>query len=155
MYSTSVPNELLVLIRRWEGLRLNAYLCPAGVWTIGYGHTRGVKKGDVWTLEQAEEALLADAAEHLEATLALCPVLRNASPARQAAIADFTFNLGEGRLKASSLRRRLNDQEYGLVPHELRKWVWGGGRKLPGLIARREAEIALWESDVTDGLATG
>lgn len=156
-----IRNELLDLIRRWEGLRLKAYLCPANVWTIGYGHTKGVKPGDVWTPEQAEEALVEDARVHIEQTLVLCPTLDNE---RLSAIADFTFNLGAGRLKASSLRRRINNGEFELVPQEIRKWVWAGGRKLAGLVARREDEVRLWEqwlppkhreSYGKDGLAEG
>lgn len=136
------------LARRWEGLRLHAYKCPAGIWTIGYGHTGPeVVEGLVWTIPQAEEALQADMAKALSGALRQCPRLSNGPKDRQAgrlgAIADFVFNLGEGRLKASTLRRKINNDEWDAVPGELRKWVWGGGRKLPGLILRREAEIAL------------
>lgn len=137
---------LLPLIRRWEGLRLTAYICPAGIWTIGYGHTKGVQKGDVWTREQAEEALQLDAVEHLEATLALCPILPPGP--KLAAVADYTFNLGAGRLKASTLRSRINAGQWDEVPKELRKWVWGGGKKLPGLVMRREDEVRLWLNTV-------
>lgn len=76
-------------------------------------------------------------------TLALCPSLAFEKPGRLAAIADFTFNLGGGRLKASTLRRVINAGNWAAVPAELRKWVYGAGRKLPGLILRREAEITL------------
>jgi lysozyme len=130
------------LARRWEGLRLRAYKCPAGVWTIGYGHTGPeVVEGLEWTIPQAEAALQADMAKALAEALAYCPVLSNGPSVALAAIADFVFNLGGGRLKASTLRRYINAGYWEAVPGELRKWVWGGGRKLPGLILRREAEI--------------
>lgn len=133
-----------LLAKRWEGLRLVAYKCPAGIWTIGYGHTGPeVVEGLVWTRQQAEEALQADMALAVSQALSLCPRLSNASTKRLAAIGDFVFNLGKGRLKASTLRRKINNDEWDAVPGELRKWVWGGGKKLPGLILRREAEIAL------------
>lgn len=141
-----VPVEAIELAKRWEGLRLNAYLCPAQVWTIGYGHTSGVKPGDKIDKATAEELLRADLRQALGDTLALCPGLSDEPSGRLAAIVDFTYNLGSGRLKASTLRRRLNAGEYEAVPSELRKWVWGGGKKLPGLVARREAEVQLWTS---------
>jgi lysozyme len=132
------------LARRWEGLRLKAYLCPAGVWTIGYGHTGPeVVQGLVWTQQQAEEALHADMALALAGAARQCPSLSKGPAKHWAVIGDFVFNLGEGRLKASTLRRKINNDEWDAVPGELRKWVWGGGKKLPGLILRREAEIAL------------
>lgn len=131
------------LARRWEGLRLKAYLCPAGVWTIGYGHTGPeVVEGLVWSRQQAEEALQADMLSALAGAARQCPSLSHGPPARWAIIGDFVFNLGEGRLRASTLRRKINQDEWDAVPGELRKWVWGGGKKLPGLILRREAEIA-------------
>lgn len=132
------------LARRWEGLRLRAYKCPAGIWTIGYGHTGPeVVEGLVWTLPEAEQGLQDDMGKALAQALVICPTLSNASVERQAAIADFVFNLGGGRLQASTLRRTIKAGYWEAVPGELRKWVWGGGRKLPGLILRREAEIAL------------
>lgn len=97
----------------------------------------------VWTVEQAEEALLDDAQEAQAEAIQLCPTLQEA---RLEAITDFVFNLGAGRLQASTLRRRINAGQYEQVPDELRKWVWGGGKKLPGLVLRREQEVQLWLS---------
>lgn len=118
------------------------YLCPAGYWTIGYGHLCS-KNHPAITLEEGERLLELDLAVAWGAALRQCPTLAGQSPGRQAAIVDFTFNLGEGRLRASTLRRRIQQNRWDLVPVELRKWVWGGGQRLPGLIRRREAEIAL------------
>jgi len=67
---------------------------------------------------------------------------------RLAAIVDFTFNLGPGRLQTSTLRRRVNQQDWTAAGQELRRWVYGGGKVLPGLLARREAEISLLDTKV-------
>ena len=96
--------------------------------------------GRAWTQEYANARLAQDAERFAAGTRALCPGL---SGDRLAAIADFAYNLGLGRLKASTLRRRLNEGDMEGAKVELRKWVNGGGRKLPGLVLRREAEAAL------------
>lgn len=150
-----VPEQALALMRRFEGCRLNAYKCPAGVWTIGYGHTKGVKQGDVIDQQTAERFLREDAQDALEQTLALCPGLSNGPINRLAAIVDFTFNLGPTNLAKSTLLKRLNAEQWDLVPAELRKWVNAKGKKLPGLVARREAEVKLWEAYDSNGLAAG
>ena len=79
----------------------------------------------------------------LNATLRYCPVLATEPEHRLAAIIDFTFNLGAGRLQTSTLRRRVNQQDWAIAAQELRRWVYGGGVVLPGLVIRREAEVAL------------
>jgi lysozyme len=79
----------------------------------------------------------------LNATLRCCPVLVTDPEGRLAAIVDFTFNLGAGRLQTSTLRRRINQRDWPSAAQELRRWVYGGGKVLPGLVARREAEAAL------------
>jgi len=136
------------LCRRFEGCRLRPYLCPAGVPTIGYGSTRYLDGRAVAltdppiTRAQAERLLLVMVRRtYLPAVLTLCPGVTDAS--RLAALIDFTYNLGSGTLRASTLRRKVNDGDWAAVPAELRKWVRGGGRVLPGLVARREAEAAL------------
>lgn len=136
------------LARRFEGLYLTPYLCPAGVPTIGYGATyyqdgtRVQLTDPAITRERAEALLLwMVRTVYLPAVLKLCPGVDN--PQRLAALIDFTFNLGASQLKASTLRRRVNAGEWDAVPDELRKWVRGGGRVLRGLVIRREAEAAL------------
>jgi lysozyme len=79
----------------------------------------------------------------LNATLRYCPVLATEPEGRLAAIVDFTFNLGAGRLQTSTLRRRVNQRDWIAAGQELRRWVYGGGRVLPRLLARREAEAHL------------
>lgn len=132
----------------YEGLRLKPYLCPAGVGTVGYGSTRYADGRAVQltdppiTVNQAERLLyLSVLNKYLPAVMTLCPGITD--PNRLAALIDFTFNLGAGNLRASTLRRKVNAGDWKAVPVELRKWVRGGGRVLPGLVKRREAEAAL------------
>lgn len=137
------PEALLDLIRRFEGLRLRAYVCPAGVLTCGYGSTgQDIQPDTVWTMFDAETRMQADAARFVSATRKLCPGL---TADALAAIADFAYNLGAARLAGSTLRRKLNAGDIEGAKAELRKWVRGGGRILPGLVLRREAEAGLLE----------
>lgn len=136
------------LCKRFEGFRSHPYLCPAGVPTIGYGATyyldgRAVTLRDPPISQETAERLLLRQIEtvYLPAVLRQCPAAREWSAGMLAAIIDWTFNLGEGKLRASTLRRRLNEARWGEVPVELRKWVYGGGRRLRGLELRREAEV--------------
>lgn len=137
------------LVRRFEGLhkmvagRVHAYICPAGYATQGWGLLVQDLKVPPITPQEADQRLLQAMPHYMAETLRLCPRLWLEPPERLAAIADFTFNLGAGRLKASTLRRRVNEGDWGSAEDELRKWVRGGGRRLPGLVLRREAEIAL------------
>lgn len=123
-------------------------MCPAGVPTIGYGATfypdgRAVTlKDNPITKEYAEELLIwMLRKKFLPEVLRFCPSID--TPGRLAAITDFTFNLGSSRLRTSTLRRKVNNNQWDEVPGELRKWVRGGGKVLPGLVRRREEEIKL------------
>jgi lysozyme len=132
---------LYAMIRRFEGCRLTPYLCPAGVWTCGWGSTGpDVFPGRTWTQEYADRRLELDALKFANGTLAACPVL---SGEALCAISDFAYNLGLGALRASTLRRRLNAGDIEAAKLELARWVRGGGRVLPGLVIRRAAEAAL------------
>lgn len=137
------------LAERFEGYakalpdgRCTTYRCPAGVLTIGYGSTHGIKEGDIWTREQAKAALKGEMIKALHAAITLCPGLEKEPVGRQAAIADFIYNLGEGAFEKSTLRKVINAGNWEAVPDQLRRWNKGGGKVLPGLVARREAEIA-------------
>lgn len=135
------PAVLLELIRRFEGLRLKAYFCPAGVLTCGYGSTGpDIKPDTVWTKEQAEARMLSDATRFATAARALCP---GQTDDIRAALADFAYNLGATRLAGSTLRRKINAGDIDGARVELKKWVRGGGKILPGLVVRRAAEAAL------------
>jgi lysozyme len=137
------PDLLLDLIRRFEGCRLTAYLCPAGVWTVGWGATGpDIQQGTAWTREQADARLIEDAERYYRAAGAISPALWT-EPARHVAIADFCYNLGTTRYRASTLRRRVDTGDWPGAAEEISKWVWAAGRKLPGLVLRRAAEAAL------------
>lgn len=145
---TTAESVALALCRRFEGFRPRPYLCPAGVPTIGYGSTRYldgrvVQLTDPPISQETASRLLLETVRrtYLPAVLALCPGIDD--PYRLAALIDFTYNLGAGNLRASTLRRKVNARDWAAVPAELRKWVKGGGRVLPGLVARREAEARL------------
>ena len=147
---TSVPKAAVDLAKRFEGFhrvpkhdpgRAHPYVCPAGYWTIGYGRLCDPRHPPI-SETQAEAYLAQDLMTAMQATLRYCPVLSTESESRLAAIIDFTFNLGAGRLQTSTLRRRVNQRDWQGVAIELRRWVYGGGRVLPGLVLRRSAEIA-------------
>lgn len=131
------------LAKPFEGWRARRYKCPAGVWTQGYGHTGPGVDGTAWSLAKGDAVLDDDMAVYARAVLALSPNLNRLPREILAALADFAFNLGTTRYKASTLRKRVADENWPAVAHELRKWVFGGGRKLPGLVKRRAAEAAM------------
>lgn len=151
-----VPQAAIDLAKRFEGFhrvpkhdphRAYPYICPAGYWTIGYGHLCDQSHPAI-TENEAEGYLAQDLQTSLRATLRYCPVLATESEERLAAIVDFTFNLGAGRLQSSTLRRRINQRDWQASATELHRWINGGGRVLPGLVVRRQAEAALmtWHS---------
>lgn len=132
------------LIRHFEGCRFDAYLCPAGVWTIGYGHTADVKEGDNIDQEAAEAFLIEDLETFEQAVTRLVEV-----PLTQQqfdALVSWTFNLGAGNLAESTLLKKLNNYQYAEVPEQMMRWVRAGGKVLEGLVRRRAAEAALFQS---------
>ena len=146
-----VPQAAIELAKRFEGFhrvskndptKAHPYICPAGYWTIGYGRLCSPQHRPV-SRDQAETYLREDLRTALAATLRFCPVLAAEPEGRLAAIVDFTFNLGAGRLQTSALRRRVNQRDWVAVAAELGRWVYGGGKVLPGLVTRRAAECAL------------
>ncbi|WP_019561362.1 lysozyme [Caldimonas manganoxidans] len=150
----AVPQAAIDLAKRFEGFhrvpkhdpgRAHPYLCPAGYWTIGYGHLCDPDHPPI-TEAEAEVYLARDLQTALAATLRYCPVLATEPEGRLAAIVDFTFNLGAGRLQTSTLRRRVNQRDWVGAATELRRWIYGGGRVLPGLVSRRFAESDLIQS---------
>lgn len=144
-----LTEEGLALIRRFEGFREQAYRCPAGVWTIGYGHTAqagppkvvaGMKIGEA----EARRILAADAervADEVRAALT-----REVNDAQFSALVSFAFNVGAGAFRGSSVLAAVNDGRFRDVPERLALWVKAGGRVLPGLERRRAAEAALFMS---------
>jgi lysozyme len=143
------------LCMKFEGFRSKPYLCPAGVATIGYGSThysngRKVTMQDAPMSEPDARALLMLELFNTYApgVLRQCPgllplALLENDWRKLNAIVDFAYNLGVGRLQTSTLRRRINEQDWDGARVELMKWVRGGGRVLPGLVKRRQEECKL------------
>lgn len=135
---------LYILVRRFEGCKLVPYICPAGVWTCGWGSTGAdVFPGKPWTQEYADGRLQVDGVKFALSALAACPALATAPDGHLSALADFAYNLGSGALRGSTLRRRYNAGDLAGARAELAKWVRGGGKVLPGLVSRRAAEATL------------
>lgn len=136
------------LIKAFEGFEPEIYLDAAGLPTIGYGHL--IRKGEHKMFENgiseaAGEALLIKdvlAAENAVLRLINVPL----TDGQFDALVSFTFNLGGGALQRSTLRRKVNREEHADVPREFLRWVWAGGRKLKGLVRRREAEAIFYRS---------
>jgi len=139
----------IALCKRFEGFKSKPYLCPAGVPTIGYGSTyyqggRKVTLADQPVSSEDAEALLRFELEHtyLPGALRNCPIL--VSDERKCnAIVDFCYNLGIGRLQTSTLKRKVNAGDWEAAQQQLMLWTKGGGRVLPGLVKRRQAEVVL------------
>lgn len=140
----SVNPAGLALLRQFEGLRLNAYRCPAGIWTIGYGHTSGVTPRQTITNQEAEELLIQDVSITAAAVEVLVQVPLNDN--QFSALCCFAFNVGTNALAGSTLLRLLNRGWYSQVPAQWMRWTKANGRDLPGLRARRIAEAALWST---------
>jgi lysozyme len=137
------------LIKQFEGCKLKAYKCPAGLWTISWGLTfypdgRKVKEGDVITQQQAEEyfdAVVNDFAKDVDAL-----VKSNVTANNFSAIVSFAYNVGIGNLKNSTLLKKVNaNPKDATIPAEFRKWVRANGEVLKGLVRRRDAEAKLYE----------
>lgn len=135
------------LIKDFEGERLGAYLCPAGVWTIGYGHTDAagppkVVPGMVITKREAEDILRRDLLKYEVAVDRAVSV--PLTPNQFDALVSFCYNVGAGAFSKSTLVKKLNRGDYDAVPAELMKWNKANGKELSGLTRRRRAEAALW-----------
>jgi lysozyme len=137
------------LCRQFEGYRAKPYLCPANVATIGYGSTyyadgRKVTLEDAPMDEPTARALLMVELEHtyLPGVLRNCPILLT-DERKCNAIVDFCYNLGTGRLQTSTLKRKINAQDWEGAKEQLKLWNRGGGIVLSGLKKRRDAECAL------------
>lgn len=138
------------LIKPFEGCRLNAYCCPAGKLTIGWGHTSSagapeVVKGMSITQNQADSILSADLVRYEQAVTDLLqqPLTQHQFDV----LVDFAYNAGVGALKSSTLLKKVNAGNFDAVPAELMKWTKSNGKVLPGLVRRRQAEIAWWNKD--------
>lgn len=130
------------IIKEFEGLRLQSYKCPAGVWTIGYGHTKGIKPNMTITESDAERLLDIDIVEVARTIRKYVTVHLNDNQAQ--ALVSFIFNVGPGNFANSTLLRKLNAKDYKGASLEFQKWVYSKGKKLPGLVRRRKAEMELF-----------
>ena len=130
------------MIKHFESCKLTAYQDSVGVWTIGWGHTAGVKKGDNWTQDEADDILLNDL-EKFEGYVnqyVKVPLTQNQFDA----LVSWTFNLGPGNLKSSTMLTKLNEKSYDEVPSQMKRWNKAGGKVLRGLERRRNAEAAMF-----------
>ena len=139
----NISQEGLSLIKKFEGCELEAYKCAAGVWTIGYGSTKGVKEGDTISQEDADKLLTHEMEEYEGYINDLVEV--NLEQNQFDALVSWVFNLGPANLKASTLLKVLNATDYEGVPAQIKRWNKAGGKVLQGLIRRREAESLLFE----------
>ena len=141
-------------IKRWEGLRLQAYLCPSGVWTIGYGHTEGVKRGQTIDVKMADELFAGDVAKFDVAVTEMAD--RGGVKLAQGqfdALVSFAFNAGVGALEGSTLWRKCKrDVTDETIADEFGRWVYGtvDGKKqvLAGLVNRRKGEAKSWRGEL-------
>lgn len=117
------------------------YICPAGFWTQGWGHL--CQKDSPPISEDQGEVLLASDLSVAEAAVRRL-ITWPLNDFQIAALTDWTFNLGSGRLKGSTLRAVINRGDLDAVPDQIRRWKFGGGRVLPGLVMRRELDVGLW-----------
>ena len=137
-----ISSKGIDLIKSFEGLRLEAYLDSVNVPTIGYGHTRNVRLGQTITVEQAESFLMEDIHEFELAIQRL--VCISLSQNQFDALTSFTFNVGIGNLKKSTLLKKLNTGDIAGAANEFNKWVYAGKQKLKGLVKRRSKERLLF-----------
>lgn len=142
----AIPEQCVALVAKWEGFREHAYLCPAAVWTIGYGTTRWpdgrrVKAGETITRKVAESVLrlnLRDFASEVD-RLTTVPLAVH----ERAALISFVYNVGSSAFGSSTLLRLLNEGDRAGAAEQFRRWNKGGGKVLEGLIRRRDDEAAM------------
>ncbi|ESR27347.1 glycoside hydrolase family protein [Lutibaculum baratangense] len=145
----SISENGLCLIKHFEGLRLDAYIDPVGVWTIGYGHTgEAARPGNRITESEAEQLLQRDLEKHERTVQDLVQV--QITEGEYSALVSFAFNVGDGALRGSTLLRKLNGGDSSGAAAEFERWVYGtiDGKKvvLPGLVRRRKSERHLFET---------
>lgn len=148
------PKQCVEIVKAWEGFAALPYLCPAGYWTVGYGHVcrdnqgRMLKSNDAppemkeLTIEDASELLRNDLESYVSEVVALCGGGLNMN--QLSALGSFAYNVGTGALRASTLRRKVLAGEHGEAAEQFKRWVFAGGMKLKGLVRRRRDESALY-----------
>lgn len=151
MANRKIGQAGLNLIKQFEGCRLTAYQCSAGVWTIGYGHTVGVYKGMKISQAQADAFLKQDIVkfEKYINNPSYVPFTEQLNQNQFDALVSFAFNLGQGNVKKLCVGRNINQ-----IPSAMQKYCKAAGRTLPGLQRRRKAEAALYNKKVEDCTGT-
>ena len=141
-------NKAVELVKGFEGFSPKAYLCPAGVPTIGYGHTGNVRPDDTITPEEAESLLEKDLAKFDAGIKKAVKVPLNEN--QLAALTSFAYNVGLGAFNNSTLVKQLNEGRYDLAADQLLRWTKAAGKELKGLVRRRAAERAVFLTPVGD-----
>ena len=132
----------LDLIKKYEGLRLEAYKCPAGVWTIGYGHTKGVMPKMKISKEEAEELLKQDVSI---VELQVVNTVGKLAACKIDALVSFAYNVGVAAFRRSTLCRKVKaNSDDASIRAEFGKWVYAGGKTLQGLVKRSAEEAELY-----------
>ena len=134
------------IIKEYEGLMLTSYQCPAGIWTIGWGHTRDVKKGQRISIDLALLLLQGDIAAVAAGVNNLVKVA--VTQYQFDALVSFAFNVGLHALQDSTLLMLVNDEQWSLASLEFVKWVHAGGKVLAGLVSRRYKEQELFRGNL-------
>lgn len=143
----NVSQNGINLIKKWEGLRLKAYQDSVGVWTIGFGHTKGVKRGDTCTAWQAEQWLKEEARSHMTVAERLIRVPLNQN--QYDALTSFHYNLGKNILSGSNLLNLINSKKWNEAAKKMKEYNRAGGKVLQGLVNRRNDEASLFLKGVT------
>lgn len=145
-FGTFDPAVAVDFVKKFEGCKLEAYRCPAGVWTIGVGHTEGVQSGDTITQAEADKLLEGDLRK---IAAALNPYVNvPVTKGMYIALISLAFNVGPAAVKKSTLLLRLNHGDYAAAADEFPKWSFANGVLMPGLKRRRQAERELFEKDL-------
>ena len=143
-----IPQDAIDIVEKFEGLRLRSYKCPAGIWTCGVGHTGpDVAEGMVVSEDVAEEWLRVDLEESAKTVNRAVRVPLNTN--ERSALISFVFNLGSGAFTSSTLLKVLNMGDRLGAANQFLRWDKAGGKVLPGLTKRREAERALFLTEVS------
>ena len=139
----NISQEGISLIKKFEGCELKAYKCAAGVWTIGYGHTKDVKEGNSITKEEAESMLVHELQEYCsDVDIAVKVDLKQNE---FDSLVSWTYNLGPTNLNSSTMLRVLNEGKHDEVPAQMKRWNKASGQVKEGLVRRREAEALMFE----------
>lgn len=141
-YSPAIASDF---VKQWEGRELKAYRCSAGVLSIGYGHTKGVKEGDEISASEAEQLLVEDLTAISDDLNRLVNV--GVTEGQYIALLSLAFNVGASAVKKSTLLFHLNHKRYDEAAAEFDKWIYAGGKVSEGLKRRRAAERALFEGE--------